>query len=254
MESAETILITGSEGIIGQILMARLAPRYRLFGLDLAVREASVNQIRCDISNYSQVSKAFEALPPVQLVIHLAGDARQHADWPSVLMNNIHGTRNIYEAAREHQHVRRIVFASSNHAAGYYEGLPPELCTRATRNLISPHLPGRPDGPYGIGKLAGESIARYYFDRFGIESVCLRIGSVLRPPGHPAEPRHLCTWLSNDDLERLIVCSLQADKYFPGYGIYFGVSDNARRFWDISNALEELEYDPQDKAEDHSLG
>ncbi|NIM95836.1 MAG: NAD-dependent epimerase/dehydratase family protein [Anaerolineales bacterium] len=247
----ERILITGSRGLIGRILMDRLASHYELYGLDLKTGEVNDHQFQVDISEFEQVEDFFNHLPAFHYVIHLAANPKVKADWQSVLSNNIHGTWNVYEAARLKGGVRRIVFASSNHVTGYYEGVPPTLCEELNPPMISIDQPPRPDGPYGISKLTGEAIARFYFDQYGIESVCLRIGSVTVAPGDPKERRHLCVWLSYDDLERLVRCSLTADETFPGFGIYYGVSRNTKRFWDISNALEELGYDPQDDASDH---
>lgn len=247
---AATVLVTGSNGRIGRVLMQGLAARFALVGLDRATPASPGAHVQADITDLAALEAALAPRPSLTHVVHLAGDPRVDAPWASVRRNNIHGTRNVYEAARRHGRIRRIVFASSNHVTGFYEGDPPALCTAAERPPLTPDAPPRPDSNYGISKLAGEAIARYYFDYHGIESVCLRIGSVTAAPGLPQEPRHLCTWLSYGDLVQLVTRSLLADATFRGYGIYYGVSANARRFWSIANAKTELGYEPQDNAAD----
>ena len=114
--------------------------------------------------------------------------------------------------------------------------------------LIHVDMPPRPDSYYGISKLAGEGIASYYYDYFGIESVCLRIGTVLKDDDPTKDLRHRSTWLSHRDLLDLMRKSLTARGRFPGFGIYYGVSNNHDRFWDIQNAMDELGYEPKDDA------
>jgi len=105
-----------------------------------------------------------------------------------------------------------------------------------------------PDSFYGISKLTGEAIARYYFNYHGIEAVCLRIGSVIESDNPTKNDRHLSTWLSHSDLVQLFEKSLTVRNSFPEFGIYYGVSNNARSFWDISNAKTVLGYHPDDDA------
>ena len=142
----------------------------------------------------------------------------------------------LYEAARR-QGVRRIVFASSNHVTGCY----PQAQT------IGPLYPPRPDGNYGLSKLFGEGLASRYWHRFGIESVCLRIGTATPAP---PDRRALATWISLRDLQRLLAAALTA----PGVGfvVAYGMSANSRAFWDTREAWARLGYEPLDDAEDHA--
>lgn len=240
----QKILITGCNGLIGRILWNHLADSYELYGLDLTPTSPTNNIIQADISFPEQIEKAFSLLPTLTFMIHLAGDPRMDADWESVLVNNIEGTRNIYEAAHVHG-IKRIIFASSNHVTGAFEGFPPALHINKKNNLISVDHPIRPDGFYGVSKATGEVIARLYYELYGLESVCLRIGSVLKNNDPRENPRYECTWLSHRDLVQLVTKSLLADVKF---GIYYGVSNNSRRFWDISNAEAEINYHPEDDA------
>ncbi len=108
------LLITGSSGRIGTILMSQLGDLFELFGVDLCIAKPSSNQFRADVSNFEQVSNVLRMIAPLPYIVHLAGDPRVDADWQSVFKNNIIGTKNVYEAAKK-VNVKRVVFASSNH-------------------------------------------------------------------------------------------------------------------------------------------
>jgi uronate dehydrogenase len=160
-----------------------------------------------------------DLLAGVDAVVHLGGVSVEGPFEP-ILQANIVGVHNLYEAARRHR-VPRIVFASSNHVTGFYR----------QDEVVSPRDPMRPDGNYGISKAFGELLSRFYFDRYGIETVCLRIGSSFP---EPKDRRMLATYLSYDDLERLVVASLTAP--VVGHSVVYGVSDNARTWWDNTPA------------------
>ena len=244
--SRTRLLITGSEGRIGRILTARLADDFEVFGLDVRAPSDPKRGFKADVSSAKKVDSLFGKIAPVRYVIHLAGDARADADWDSALKFNINGTWNVFQAAQEHG-VKRVVFASSNHVTGAYEGDPPSLHTKPESvEPITIDDPIRPDGPYGISKLTGEAIGRYFYDYFGLEAVCFRIGSLLADDDPSKDRRHECTWLSHRDLENLVRRALAAEESFPGFGVYYGISKNSRRFWSIENAVAELGYDPQD--------
>ncbi len=183
-------------------------------------------------------------------IVHLGGVSVEGPFEP-ILEANIAGVWHLYEAARKHG-VRRVVFASSNHVTGFYR----------QDEVIGPADPVRPDGNYGISKAFGENLSRFYFDRFGIETVCLRIGSSFP---EPMDRRMLATWLSYDDLERLVVASLIAP--IVGHTIVYGMSDNTTTWWDNTSArhlgfraehssepfragleAKQLEFDPADPA------
>jgi nucleoside-diphosphate-sugar epimerase len=241
------LLITGSGGLIGGILWRNLTNVFDLYGLDIRPNEHTDNVFRADISKLEQVAAVFKQIPGLAYIVHLAGDPRHDADWQSVFVNNIGGTRTLYEAARAYG-LKRVVFASSNHVTGAYEGRPPSLHTQPNPNLITVQHPIRPDGSYGVSKAAGEAIARMYYELCGIESICLRIGSVLEHDDPTRNERHRSTWLSHRDLVQLVKKSISSDVQFA---IYYGVSNNRRRFWDLSNAVAEIGYQPEDDASTH---
>lgn len=236
-------LITGSRGRIGRILTKSLSDSFDVHGLDLA-EEQDERNYQADISDFAALDYAFRSIGGIEYVVHLAADPRVDADWESVLKNNIVGTRNTYECARRHG-VRKVVFASSSHATGAYEGFPPVLHKQANPRKISVTDEVRPDSDYGSSKVFGEAVARQYYELYGLASVCLRIGSVLEDDDPTRDERCMKTWLSHRDLVQVVKKSLLSD---TGFGIYYAVSRNKGTFWDISNVEEELGYRPQDDA------
>jgi len=171
------------------------------------------------------------AVQGCQAVVHLGGISVEGPFEP-ILQANIVGLYNLYEAARKHG-VRRIVFASSNHVTGFY---------RQSETITTSHPP-RPDSLYGVSKAFGEDLSRMYFDRYGIETACVRIGSSF---AEPKDRRMLASWLSFDDLHRLIVACLSTPVL--GHSIVFGVSDNAVRWYDNSGARH-IGFVPQDSSD-----
>ena len=237
------LLITGINGLIGTVLRKALQAAHELYGLDRE-GEFSEQVLSADISNYQQTAQVVKQFSPLDAIIHLAGNPKVDASWESVLNANIIGTRNIFEAAREFQ-VPQVVYASSNHVTGAYHGFEPSLYkyTEPGPPMISPEDPIRPDSDYGLSKAFGEAVARYYFDRWGVRAICLRIGAVLEDDDPTKQSQNRRIWLSHRDLVQLVEKSLSADVTF---GIYYGTSNNKDAFWDISNARADLGFEPVD--------
>jgi nucleoside-diphosphate-sugar epimerase len=237
------VLITGINGLIGSLLRNALGQTHTVYGLD---REGEFSEqiLSADISDYAQVAQAVQQFKPLDSMIHLAGNPKVDASWESVLKANIIGTRNIFEAAREFQ-VPQVVYASSNHVTGAYHGFEPSLYkyTEPGPPMISPEDPIRPDSDYGLSKAFGEAVARYYFDRWGVRAICLRIGAVLEDDDPTKQSQNRRIWLSHRDLVQLVEKSLSAEVTF---GIYYGISNNKDAFWDISNARADLGFEPVD--------
>src|SRR4051812_9372219 len=207
------------------------------------------------VADLTDQDEATAALAGADLVVDLAAFPSAEQPWSSVRVNNIPSTLNALEAAHR-AGARRLVFASSNHVTGLYEedepyasvvagrfeGLDPEQLPRLT-----PSVPIRPDGPYGVGKALGEAAGRYYADAHGLSVVCLRIGTVNRE-NRPLNERHHATLLSHRDLVHLVERSLDAP-VSVGFAILYGVSANTWRFWDIEDARALIGYEPADDAE-----
>jgi len=241
----ERVFITGINGLIGKEIRGPLEKQYEVYGLDVKP-PFSQKVFEVDISKFDQLLKSLSPLKPLDFIVHLAGSSALQAAWESVLGSNIIGTRNVFEIARQLS-VRRVVFASSNHVTGAYEGFPPDLHLHLEPKplKVRPSDPIRPDSDYGVSKAFGEAIARYYCARWGLEAICLRIGTVNPQNSPEGDLRAMKTWLSYRDLVHLIDRSLKANVTF---GIYYGVSNNKGAFWDISSAKQELGYEPQDDA------
>jgi nucleoside-diphosphate-sugar epimerase len=237
------LLITGSNGRIGRILTMALADSFDVYGLDI-VGEQTETYYRVDISNYEALDSALKKIGDIMYVIHLAGDPKVKADWESVLKNNIIGTRNIYECAQNHG-VKRIIFASSTYVTRGYRGIPPSSHKEQSLAIISTQDPIRPDTDYSTSKAFGETIARQYFESHGISSICLRIGAVSENDDPPLDEEAMKIWISHRDLIQLVKKSILSSVKF---GIYYGVSNNRGRFYDIASTEKEIGYKPQDDA------
>jgi nucleoside-diphosphate-sugar epimerase len=245
------VVITGGAGVIGSVLRRGLGDEYGVRALDRRrVREPGLDRV--DVTRLKALDAAFAG---ADAVIDLAASARVDTPWPEVWKNNLRGTMNALEAARRHD-VRRFVYASSNHVTGMYEREFPYSAIVAGQYsgldpgsipLIDSETAVRPDTPYAIGKVLGEAAARYYADAFGLRTICLRIGTV-NPEDRPKQARHFATLLTHADLIRLCESALHAPEDLR-FGIYYGVSDNTWRFWDIAEARSAIAYVPQDDAE-----
>ena len=226
------LLLTGAAGGLGRELRPRLKRYCEVLRLsdiaDLGSAGAGEELVPAALERADAVLRL---LAGVDAVVHLGGISVEGPFEP-ILQANIVGTWNLYEAARR-QRVRRIVFASSNHVTGFYR----------QDEVVGPRDPMRPDGHYGLSKAFGENLSRFYFDRYGIETVCLRIGSSFPAP---KDRRMLATFLSYDDLERLVTASLTAP--VVGHSVVYGVSDNARTWWDNTSARH-LGFRPEDSSE-----
>ena len=213
---------------------------HELYGID--IKESSNERCyKADIANFDELKEVMEKINGIDAIIHLAADKRIDAPWESVLKNNIIGTRNIYEIARLFN-IPKVIFASSNHVTGGYEKI--EGIYDGLIKII-PSLHIRPNSYYATSKAFGEALARQFYEQYGIKSICLRLGSVLEDDDPSKNTRLLSTWLSHRDLIQLFEKSIAAN---VEYGIYYGVSNNRNRFWDLSNAKKDLGYEPIDDA------
>ncbi len=235
------ILITGSKGLIGRIVTKSLVDSFDMYSLDI-VGEQTEQHYQVDISNYEALHHAFRAIGGIEYVVHLAADRNPDAPWESVLKNNIVGTRNVYECGQNHG-VKKIIFASSTYVTRGYRGLPPTSHREKHPGIISTQDPIRPDSDYATSKALGEALARQYFERYDLESICLRIGAVSENDDLPLMEELMKIWLSNRDLIQLFKKSILSNVKF---GIYYGISNNSVRSYDISTAEKEIGYKPQD--------
>lgn len=232
--AGKRVLITGATGSIGLLLEERLAADYDIVshGRTPANPEQAKRLVKADLEDYDEVRALMEG---VAVVVHLAGSASPESTWDDVLSANIIGFRNVLEAASD-AGVQRVVFASSNHAMGMYD--------RLGQWPVYPHHLPRPDSLYGVSKVFGEVLGRFYHDEFGLQFIALRVGWSTAAVGDADEDVLRAMWLSEDDTEQVFRCAIEADVDF---GIYYAISDNPNRRWDITNTMLELGYRPKDR-------
>jgi len=227
------LLLTGAAGGLGQILREALqahANIVRVSDISTMTPAAGAHEevIPCDLADKAGV---LALASEVDAIVHLGGISTERA-FEEILEANIRGTFHIYEAARK-QGIKRVIFASSNHVTGFY---PQE-------ETVDAHSPRRPDCYYGLSKSYGEDLATFYFHRYGIETVSLRIGSSFP---EPRNLRMLSTWLSYADLAHLVERALLAADV--GHTVVYGVSANRDLWWDNRYAAH-LGFAPKDSSE-----
>jgi nucleoside-diphosphate-sugar epimerase len=251
MADKKKVLITGASGLIGGVLRDGLGDKHQISGVD---RRAvpGFDLLVADSTDLDAIRPAFEG---ADVVVDLASNPSNTIPWDEVYNNNLRCTYNALQAAKD-AGVKRVIFASSNHATGMYENDQPYANIVAGRyeNIDPSTIPRievswsiRPDGPYGIGKAFGEAAGRYFSDEYGLSVICLRIGTLNRE-SRPQNQRHFATLLTHRDLVHLVDRCIQAPDDIR-FDIFYGVSNNKWRFWDISNAQKLIGYSPQDNAE-----
>ena len=229
------ILITGAAGNIGRTLRAGLRGRYPVLRLsDIAPMDPAgpgEEIARADLTNPAAVDAAMQG---VDCVVHLGGVSTED-EFEKILPNSIAGTWNVFEAARR-RGVRRVIYASSHHAVGFY---------RRARCIDRTVVP-RPDGPYGVSKVFGEAVGRLFADKHGLTVACLRIGAFREKP---ADRRQMHVWLSPRDAVQLVGRCIDAPDYH--FIVVYGVSNNVRNRY-LNTGLEFLGYRPVDNSEDYA--
>jgi uronate dehydrogenase len=228
------VALSGASGSIGSILRVELQKRrvdLRSAGRDKPLEPLHDGE---DVMHGDLRDPVFvdRFLAGVDVLIHMAGTSAERP-LAEIIENNLLALYEVYEGARR-QHVRRIVFASSNHAFGMY----PVNCRLRLDAAY------RPDGFYGLSKVWGEAMARMYGDKHGIESISLRIGSATGRP--PENARQLSIWLGTDDLVQLVMRSIEAPH--AGYAAVWGISANARAYYDLAEG-NAIGYEPNQNSE-----
>jgi uronate dehydrogenase len=233
----KSVLITGAAGDVGtrlRRLLNGVYPQLRVSDVrEPADLGADEDFVVADLADYAQVEKVVTG---IEGIVHLGGFSVE-GPWETIHRANIVGCYNLFEAAYR-AGVKRIVFASSNHAMGFYP--------RSER--IGVNVTVRPDSRYGVSKAFGEALGAFYADKHGLRVTCLRIGNVA---DKPVDERRLAIWLEPEDLAQLVRIGLEhPDIHFE---VFYGVSDNAASWWDNSNARR-FGYRPQGRADDFRSG
>ena len=228
----QRLLITGAAGQLGSVMRRKLASAAKVLRLsDIhAIDDAGPNEevVACDLSDPRAM---MELVKDCDGILHLGGISREDS-FSKILSANIVGLFNLYEAARANGKPR-ILFASSNHAIGFYR----------QDQYIDARAPVMPDGLYGVSKCYGEALAQMYYQKFGQETAIVRIGSCFP---EPRSHRMMASWLSHDDFTSLVECVFRAPRI--GCTTIWGMSNNDEKWWDNSEASF-LGWRPKDNAE-----
>lgn len=227
------LLITGANGGLGSVCRQRLGHLAETIRLSArkGLGEAGPNEeiVYCDLGDKAAVEALVEGCDGI---VHMGGQATE-APWETIRNANIDGMFHLYEAARKSSTTPRIIFASSNHAIGYYQ----------QTERLDANSPTKPDGLYGLSKVFGEAMASMYYHKFGIETASIRIGSCFP---EPKNHRMLSTWMSYDDFILLIERIFTVPRL--GCPIIYGASANDASWWD-NREVAYLGWQPKDNAE-----
>ena len=259
-DGPQRVIVTGANGLIGRLAIDawRADPRYDAVGL--ARSEGPHTDILADLADLDALVAAFQG---ADAIVHLGATSAVGSEWDAVLHSNLIGTYNVFEAARQ-AGVKRVVFASTNHTIGSYElDTAPEVYELDDDRVWDEQSELRPDSLYGVSKVYGEAMARYYVDHHGLKAYCIRIGGTRDQdsPTHPnnlwaperdgeegikvARKRMRAVWLSERDCIQLFERALASDL---DWVLCYGISENPRQFWSIEHAKDILGYEPQDSA------
>lgn len=226
------LLITGATGNMGKVARDRLG--HLATTLRLASR-SDLGEVRANeehvVGNLADPAAVAEMVADCDGILHLGGQSVE-ADWATMRAANLDGMYHLYEATRKHGKPR-ILYASSNHAIGFH----------SVDTVLDADATTRPDSLYGVSKVFGEALARMYFDKYGIETACVRIGSCWPKP---KDHRMLSTWLSANDFVSLCERVFSVAKL--GCPIIYGVSANKQVWWDNSK-VDFLGWQPKDSSD-----
>ncbi|KZE72922.1 NAD-dependent epimerase [Paenibacillus jamilae] len=227
------ILITGAAGTIGKVLYGGLKAegKYEIIAADMK-KDEEAGIVEMDIQD---VVRLAELTRGVDTVLHFAWIKDEGDFLGKVLSGNVSGAYKLYEAAVQNG-VKRIIFASSNHATGFYK----------VGEAIDVEDPYRPDSLYGLSKCYIELLGRLYADQGKISSINIRIGNF---PGddRPHSERAAHIWISERDMIHLTVCCIEARSDMSYLNLY-GTSANTDNYYDIGYLEERIGYKPQDNA------
>jgi len=227
------VLLTGASGGIGTRLRTLLKPHYPELVLSDLKPPPELRPdeefIQADLAKPEEIEKAAKG---VEGIVHLGGFSVE-GPWETILEANIIGCYNLFEAARKNG-VKRVVFASSNHAVGFYP----------RNRTIGPDVTPLPDSRYGVSKVFGEALGALYAYKHGLGVLSIRIGNFGEKP---IDERRLSIWLKPEDLVKLVRIGFETPNLV--YEVVYGASDNKRAWWDNRNALR-LDYRPRHKSED----
>jgi nucleoside-diphosphate-sugar epimerase len=262
------VLITGANGLIGNLVYGHLAmmpDRYVPFGnarrrqTSDRVSDAIYTHIpdeRLRIADLTDLAGMQRAIEGMNVVVHMAADASGQSGYDSVLNNNIIGSHNVFEACRI-AGVKRVIFASTNQVVfGYRDTEPYKSLFELRFDDVDPRsikpiahdMPTRPLNDYAASKVYGEALAHMYAQVHGMSCIALRIGWVTHDDELP-HPAGRFTWCSKRDIVQLVMRCIEAPASLH-FDVFFGQSNNPYNLVDIEHPRRVLGYEPQDSVED----
>ena len=253
MTDKPRVLVTGASGVIGSVVIKGLSDKYEFSALNRRPVEG-IPCTQADITDFESILPAFEG---VGMVLHLSAKT-SGTEWDSIRSVNVDGTYNVYEASRQ-SGVKRVVFASTGGTMlgyekdapygdlqeGNYESVP------ETWNMVSHTWPARPSSLYGVSKVVGEVLGRYYSDTHGISVLNIRIGRVL-DTDLPKARRDYAGYLSHSDCIQIIDLCLSAPESIR-YDTFDAISNNRWRWRDTSHAKEVLGWNPTGSSDEFKM-
>lgn len=285
------VLVTGASGLIASLLLPALAGRYDLTLVDVRSTDPHGNPLQgIQIADLTDPNRdAYRHLfSGMDAVVHLGFVRPQNEKDPDQRFRaefaNVQMAYNVYQVAWE-ERVRRVVVASSNHAADYYES----LLLDHEMDVVTTEMRALSDNYYGwakevyehlgfvfaVGKIHGEEMTDSIQGAIGrhggatvvergrgyqLENVQIRIGGPREtdlencPKGDlRCVRRALAAYISGRDMAQLFIKSLEVDNIRDEHGVpfqvFYGISGNSHGFWSIANARRIIGYEPQDNSE-----
>ncbi len=235
------VMITGACGLIGHQTLERLKNKYLIIGVDKKPCGGDETQ-KVDLAQEDDVRDFFAENREIDTVIHLAANPDENAEWDSILRDNIIAAKNIFEVSKTSK-IKRIIFVSSTHLYGGYQGYPFESPLGRKILASDPYLS---DSDYGDSKAYGEVLARRVSVQSDVNTISIRIGHVTTDnmPQHPFES----LWLSYDDAAQVFERAVEAADISSGE--YFAMSENSKCIYDITATKNDLGFAPKDSADD----
>jgi nucleoside-diphosphate-sugar epimerase len=260
------VVLTGAAGTIASLLLPALRERYDLLPLDIRATNRAGEPIPglaiADLTDPDR--NAYRAhFAGADAIIHLGfvsslGDPDPEACFRAEL-SNVAMAYNVYRTAWE-EGVRRVVMASSNHAADYYE----RLILAKEWDSVSPEDRPLSDNYYGWAKATYEHLGFTFAvgreNGRPLENIQIRIGgpretdlAQIAPGDLTRMRRALAVYISQRDLAQLFIKSIETEDIRDPHGVpcqvFYGISDNPHAFWSIVNARKVIGYAPQDNSE-----
>ena len=260
-DQRKKVLLTGATGYIAGQLLPELRDTYALRLVD--VRETNRDGKRVDgveIVDLLETDRATleDLFAGVDTVVH-TGYLRPRPDHVyEDERRNVDMMQRVYDVALA-TGVRRVVAASTNQAAKWYE----QPYHAGLRDRVDPEDYPRPDTFYGWAKAAYESLGFLYAcGTLGrkLEVIQIRIVAPREIDAGDFDEaskaqyiRDLTGYVSPRDLSQLFRKSIDTPAIEDAYGvpfhIFYGVSNNARTFWSLVNARQVIGYQPEDDSE-----